>query len=203
MRKIILNLIIGATLGLIYSPSFAQRELRITPAYVLPLGELGTVYQPSIGIALSTSKFDSFRKKRSGSSWELGYVKFSPSQEVFYFGDDEPTIMRYKDYHVFQLSLYANNQHYLTKNFTFDWGIGLGVYYVKYEYDMDSPYKSESAYNIEPKGVLRPQLGFSYDLSEHIGIGCYSQYSLMLGKPTGQGYFQHFLSNSLNSYYRF
>ena len=176
-------LIISASLLILSISAAAQTEIAIQGSYEMPIDEMKWVFKPGQGVTLTLSKMKERRKKRSVIGLNVGFSKFVPKEDIFYYlvNEDELGTIRYKDMLVYQLGLHLRQDFILQEHIELFYGFEMGYYYTKYGYESRDPYIIEDSYNFIGRGAVAARVGVNFPITEHVGAFFQTKYLVSIG----------------------
>lgn len=180
MKKL---LIISASLLCLSIGATAQVELAVQGSYEMPIDEMKWAFKPGRGVIVTVSKTKEHRKKRSVLGVNVGFSKYVPKEDLFYYlvNDDELGTIRYKDMLVYQLSMHLRQDFILQKHIELFYGLELGYHYTKYGYESRDLYIIEDSYNFIGRGAIAARAGVNFPITEHAGAFLQTKYLVSIG----------------------
>jgi hypothetical protein len=179
MKKKIVFLVAALALSKTLS---AQMEIGVQTAYETPIDEMKWIFKPTQSFALTVMKTDKERRHRSAFGGSLGYARFTPKQDLFYYlvNDDELGTVHYSDYTIYRLAGNIRHDFILGKRIELSLGAELGYHYVKYSYQSDDAYISDGGTTIDSRVAAAPYGGVGLVLTKHISLSLQTRYLVTL-----------------------
>lgn len=192
---------------------FSSYEIAVSTSYEMPLGFLQHMYKPTSGYMLSGTSF----QEDKGYGIIAGYMKFTPSQDIFYYMADDYQYgtAEYGDYTIYILgttlkwSLPLPNTDALVP-YT---GLDVAYYVVDYSVNIDDPYGGYRSGVTEGKGGLAPHAGLNFYFTDWLGVFVQSKLNVFFSMGSSDinsfnyneklGIFDFTLSNSIGLKLRF
>jgi hypothetical protein len=170
-------------IGSVVSAS-AQIEVTAHASVELPVDELKWVFKPGTGAVVTVSKTKRYKKKGSAMGVSLGYTKFTPKQDMFFYlvNADEVGTIKYDDMKSYQLSLQYRWDFGITKQVEAFGGLELGYHYTKFGFESHDPYQSIDSDSFVGRIALAPKIGIHYMFNKQIGAYLQTRYLISMAK---------------------
>jgi hypothetical protein len=197
---------IVATIIIASLETHAQVELSIQASHERALDELGDIYKPGINYMLSISKTDKYKKKRMAWGVILGFTKFHPKEDVFYYqvNETETGTIRYENYNVYQLSANVRRDFILIETLELFYGAEIGYHYVQYAFLSEDSFVIEDNSTVESRIACTPKVGAQFLLTKKLSAFLQTRYSLSMATGDAPGNFMNFFwSNGIGLTLRF
>jgi len=200
--------IIGFLLLVSSFSALGQSQLSLDLQYPVFFDEFKWVYAPSPGVRLNYTTVSDDEGNRGGVNYSLGFYRFSPLQDTFYYTLDGGTAvgtMEFTPYTIFMLTVGYTKFLNLQEKMDFYLGLDIGYYYTFYAFNAIDKYADTRATNYIGRIGISPKAGYMVSFTDRIGIALQSRLDLMLRPTEGSfeeeiydvfGYMTAFVSNS-------
>jgi len=191
--------------GLSFSAK-AQMEVAVHGSVEIPLDELKWVFKPGTGVVATISKTKRYKTKGSAIGGSIGYSKFSPKEDLFYYyvSDTEVGTIRYEDMVSYQAAIQGRWEIIIKKKIDLFCGLELGIHYTKTAFVSHDPFQSVDSDSFVGRYVAAPKAGVNYMLTKKLGAYFQTRLALSLAKSDiRDDQVNTYWTNSLGMLYRF
>lgn len=204
MKKLLILIIIYAGCTL---PGIAQKELSLSVSYEIPIDEFKWSFRPANNYQLSFSKSDKYKNRRKNWGIRIGYTKFVPHEDIYYFqvGESEYGTISFSDYKSFQFILDLREDFILNKKLELFLGCQAGLQQIILDYYLAYPGQTEDGgYNVTG-GLLSAKSGANFLISPKFSISIFGKgtFSVSPTSEVSKDIFNFLLAPGTGINYRF